>query len=71
MLRLSRDVNGNKTLVCKGTKDCRGFSVQTLGNLPRTHRMDNDSLNEDTALNELNGYIKIYGTERQKRMLGW
>jgi hypothetical protein len=50
----------------------RGFSIQTLGNMPKTHRelfIGDDG--GHIADNELNGYIKQFGTDRQKDMLGW
>lgn len=67
-LSLSRDINGNKTLKlsCPGI---RGFSVQTNGNLPDTHRMTKHDLDRNIAINELNSYIMIYGTDRQKLIL--
>lgn len=68
MLKLSRDRNGNKTLVYS-IPGSRGFSVQTNGNLPKTHLMDD--INEHIAMNELNAYIKLYGTKRQKDLFGW
>ena len=71
MLKLSRDTNGNKTLKLIGNSECRGFSVQTNGNLPRTHRMDKYNFNDSTAENELHAFIKVHGTARQKEMLGW
>ena len=78
MLKLSRDVNGNKTLKYSPTNG-RGFSVQTLGNLPATHSMDTETFNKPTkadrslyhkAMDELRMYIKQYGTEKQKTSLG-
>lgn len=71
MLKLQYDINGNKILKYIGDRNNRGFSVQTCQNLPETHRMDMDNLHESLAFNELNGYIKIYGTKRQKEILGW
>jgi len=70
-LKLSRDLNGNKTLKVSFSDGTRGFSVQTNGNLPRTHRMSKHDFNNSTAQNELHGYIKEYGTNNQKALLGW
>lgn len=70
ILKLSRDVNGNKTLVVS-FQGVRGFSVQTNQNLPNTHRMTQDTFDRSAACNELTGYIKVYGTKRQKELLGW
>lgn len=70
-IKLGRDVNGNKILKVSFV-GVRGFSVQTLGNLPETHRMpSNEELRQFTAVNELHAFIKIYGTKRQKELLGW
>lgn len=70
-IKLSRDINGNKVLKVSFV-GVRGFSVQTLGNLPETHQIDtNEDLKQFTAVNELHAYIKIYGTKRQKELLGW
>lgn len=79
MLKLSRDINGNKVLEFKPDQG-RGFSVQTLGNLPRTHTMDTETFNKPTysdlmlyqmAMDELRMFIKDYGTTLQKRKLGF
>ena len=70
--KLGRDVNGNKLLKVSFGKGFRGFSVQTLGNLPRVHKAT--SLNEvshATIENELHAFVKEFGTDRQKDLLGW
>jgi len=69
MARLSRDINGNKTFKVSGDEYRRGFSVQTLGNMPKTHRMTNDTLVLHTAMNELVAYVKDYGTKHQQDLL--
>jgi len=69
-MKLSKDLNGNKILVASFVHT-RGFSVQTNNNLQRTHRMTNDNLNDHIAFDELNSFIKEYGTDRQKELLGW
>lgn len=68
-MQLSRDINGNKILVLSGKElgnHKRGFSIQTLGNLPETHRMTNDNLNTFVAWNEVRTFINEHGTENQK-----
>jgi len=60
---IGRDTNGNKIakIQCVGG----GFSIQTLGNLPKTHR---DGVYTWTA-NEINTFINSHGTKRQKNLL--
>ena len=70
MLQLRRDKNGNKTLYYSNGH-YRGFSVQTNGNLPKTHKMSKENFSNSIATSELNYYVKEYGTQRQKEMLGW
>lgn len=70
-MKISRDVNGNKVLLVTGrdlgdTK-IRGFSIQTLGNLPYTHK--NDLHCELTTKEEVFEYVSEFGTERQKDLL--
>lgn len=63
-MKISRDINGNRTLKIE-SKDIgglKGFSVQTLGKLPETHRK---GVNELT-LDELKEYINSYGSKSQK-----
>ena len=67
-MKLGRDRNGNKLLKV----DCgsrRGFSVQTLGNLPKTHTMTKCDFDEHTATAELYDHIHAHGTQRQKELL--
>jgi len=71
LLKLGHDINGNKVLKASFRDGTRGFSVQTLGNMPRTHRNGFVDFVEHVAESELHGYIKIYGTTRQKGLLGW
>ena len=66
-MKIKRDVNGNKILVVTG-KDLgvsRGFSVQTLGNLPLTHKYGI----ADFTGSELFEYVKSHGTIKQKNDL--
>ena len=65
LLRTSRDINGNKTLKIPSRGHLKGFSVQTLGNLPITHR---DGVTEGTMA-ELAVFINEHGTEHQKRVV--
>ena len=71
IIKLSRDKNGNKTAKVLFLDGTRGFSVQTLGNLPETHRMTKEDCNQFVAGNELHAFIKVYGTKHQKELLGW
>jgi hypothetical protein len=59
----SRDRNGNKTVKII-PRQGRAFSIQTLGNLPLTHR-GLDSF-DSAALAEIETYIETYGTAKQK-----
>lgn len=62
---LGRDLKGNKTvLVCGHSK--RVFSIQTNGNLPRTHR---DGIGEWTP-DEVQAHVRLVGTKHQKLALG-
>jgi hypothetical protein len=65
-MKISTDVNGNKVLKVT-VKDwfitTRGYSIQTNGNLPRTHR---EGLGPWTVI-ELKLYVKKFGTTTQKR----
>ena len=70
--KLGRDVNGNKLLKVSFGKGFRGFSVQTLGNLPRVHKATYlEEISRATAENELHAFVKEFGTDRQKDLLGW
>lgn len=62
---IGRDRNGNRILRVHPPKG-RGFSVQTNGNLPRTHR---DGVGDWTVV-EARDYVTRYGTPRQKRVMG-
>ncbi len=70
ILSISRDTNGNKTLRVRFHNGTKGFSVQTLGNLPRTYRMTKDTFHPVIAEKELREYIDLVGTDRQKELLG-
>ena len=62
--KIKRDRNGNKVCFVKVPGE-RGFSIQTNGNLPNTHRDGVCKLTED----EVETYILSYGTRRQKTIL--
>ncbi len=68
MLTLSRDTNGNKTLKLS-PQNGRGFSVQTMGNLPETHKMLPGYIDIPVAVCELREYITEYGTPRQAALI--
>ena len=61
---IGRDKNGNKLVHVK-TSGRGGFSIQTNGNLPQTHR---DGVTSETDA-EVCAYVRRHGSERQKRIL--
>ena len=61
---IGRDKNGNKLVRVK-TSGRGGFSIQTNGNLPQTHR---DGVTSETDA-EVCAYVRRHGSERQKRIL--
>ena len=62
--KTGRDRNGNKTLRCSSVEG--GFTIQTNGNLPQTHR-DGVTVATDA---EVCAYVRRHGTDRQRRILG-
>jgi hypothetical protein len=64
-IKISRDVNGNKT--CKAICEGGSFSVQTLCNMPLTHRNGKQYY----TAKELHNYVDQFGTERQKRLVSF
>ena len=58
--------NGNKTLKVWSMYGGKGFTIQTCGNLPDTHK---NGITARTDL-ELCAYVGRYGTSRQKHILG-
>jgi hypothetical protein len=58
------DVNGNK-VVRVSFPNSRAFSIQTNGNLPKTHSMSKGGYDEK----EINQYVKEYGSDAQKKKL--
>lgn len=59
---IAKDINGNK--VCRIRNIGNAFSIQTLGNMPRTHR---DGIGAWTE-GEVRAHVLAYGTPRQKAM---
>lgn len=75
LLKLGMNRNGLKVLRVSFPDGPRGFSIQTNGNLPRTHRMRQQDINESfgwfaLAIRELRDYVDQFGTPRQQRLLG-
>lgn len=72
-MRIDRDTNGNKVLKLSSSDlgGHRGFSIQTLGNLPKTHRLLNSELqgskeHRKAAAKEVEVFVKRHGTPKQK-----
>ena len=67
-MKITHDPNGNRILKIEGSDLAakRGFSIQTLANLPETHR------NGITAATdaEVRDYLTKNGTARQKELYG-
>ena len=61
---IGRDRNGNKLVRVK-TSGRGGFSIQTNGNLPQTHR---DGVTVETDA-EVCAYVAKHGSDRHKRIL--
>ena len=64
-LTLSRDKNGNKIVKVK-PRGRRAFSIQTNGNLPAIHAMEEVDIYK--AVKELIKFIRRYGTDLQKSL---
>ena len=62
--KTGRDKNGNKILRCSSVEG--GFSIQTNGNLPATHR-DGVTAGTDAEVCE---YVTRHGNARRRRILG-
>ena len=67
-LTLSRDDNGNKTVLVKFGKS-RAFAIQTCGTLFETHRMSKKDFDDEIAESEVSVYINEYGSKKQKLLL--
>lgn len=64
--KIAMDRNGNRVVRCQ-VEGARGFSIQTNGNLPKTHR---DGVGPWTP-SEVSQWVKTYGTKRQRELLGY
>lgn len=69
--KIGLDINGNKILKVSCTpKICKGFSIQTLGNLPQTHRiLKGNPVDIATTNKEVKKYLIAQGTAKQKILL--
>ena len=67
-MKIKFDTNGNRCLVYESSDlaGARGFSIQTLGNLPETHRNGIGPYTDGEART----YLAKYGTARQKELFG-
>lgn len=69
-MHIKRDINGNRVLTLTGKElgnHKSGFSVQTLGNLPKAHRLPMGKVqSEFSILIELRAFINEFGTTAQK-----
>jgi urate oxidase len=70
--KLDRNINGNK--IVKITRSgFTGFSLQTLGNLPHTHRRPMKERFTDydyfVVLTEVSNYVAKHGTVKQKALI--
>ena len=72
-MKISRDLNGNKIVKISGddlktwrNENPRGFSIQTLSNLPLT---DHNGVFYGTK-NEIFNYVNQFGTKKQKQLIG-
>jgi hypothetical protein len=63
--KIGRDRNGNKVVKVVPAKG-RGFSIQTNGNLHRTHRYGIGAWTND----EVKTYVAACGTAQEKRVMG-
>jgi hypothetical protein len=65
-MKIAFNTNGNRVLKLSSDDlgGAMGFSIQTLGSLPMTHR---DGLGSHTD-GEISAYIRKYGTKRQKEL---
>ena len=66
-ITIVRDQNGNKVARCKPRNGLRGFSIQTLGNLPELHKAI--KVDQLAAYDEVLAYVSEYGTKRQKEII--
>ena len=64
-MKTGYDRNGNRVLRVT-VAGARGFSIQTNGNLPQTHRDGVGPWSEG----EVSEYVKRYGTKHQREVIG-
>jgi len=69
-IKFSYDINGNKIVKFTPDNGSRGFSIQTLGNMPESHRMDCNDFDRDVVLKEMASHVIKYGTTYQKELIG-
>jgi hypothetical protein len=70
-IEFKRDVNGNKYVSIKINGN-RAFPIQTLRNLPITHKNDFNSINSlnfCSIKEEIVNYILKFGTAKQKKIV--
>ena len=69
-LKKTIDRNGNSILRVSPRRG-RGFSVQTNGNLPFTHRTPAEDVEShiDTIAAELRAFLAVHGTRRQRNLV--
>ena len=67
-MKISSDINGNRVVKIESSDLAggRGFSIQTLGNLPQTHRNGIGPYTDD----EIRKYLEMFGSARQKELFG-
>lgn len=67
-MKIKFDTNGNRVLAItsEDLAGARGFSIQTLGNLPKTHR---NGIGEHTDA-EVRNYLTKHGSPRQRDLYG-
>lgn len=61
-MKIGKDLNGNKTVKIT-VPWAKGFSIQTNGNLPITHRTNTPHYNEIAQ------HVAMYGTNHQKNVM--
>lgn len=69
---IDTDRNGNKIVRVRFANGVRGFSIQTNGNLPETHRLEMGrvkSIENINIVSEIMLYVKDHGTESQRKKL--
>jgi hypothetical protein len=68
-MQLGMDRNGNSIITLR-PKGYRGFSIQTNGNLPKTHsNAQHGELDVDESYREVKEFLRRYGTGHQNKML--